>query len=182
MVSLTSSSLAYQFSDVRSYNNASSSTASNDGVVYFSVNQNTPYTFVGSYSSAGNAAPFLELSLEDSHLTYPSSISFSSDQDSPYNPATLSVGSSAYEVSYEPFAGSLTGELIANDKYQFLYSADINACSQLPSPDGGSATGDLTLYFGSASPVPEPSSLVAWAGLGAMGLIACAWRRRRAKA
>ena len=29
--------------------------------------------------------------------------------------------------------------------------------------------------------VPEPSSLVAWAGLAAMGLIACAWQRRRRK-
>ena len=41
--------------------------------------------------------------------------------------------------------------------------------------------GEVTLDESSASggSVPEPSSLVVWAGLGAMGLIACAWQRRR---
>jgi len=37
---------------------------------------------------------------------------------------------------------------------------------------------DVGFRVASSSPVPEPSTLVLWSGLGAMGLIA-AWRRRK---
>jgi hypothetical protein len=45
--------------------------------------------------------------------------------------------------------------------------------------DGGLDVGnDCTKAFGQVSSVPEPSSLIALAGLGTMGLI-YAWRRRK---
>lgn len=48
-------------------------------------------------------------------------------------------------------------------------------------------TDSLSLYALSTTPltfepVPEPSSLIAWAGLAAMGLIGCVWERRKGKA
>jgi hypothetical protein len=41
---------------------------------------------------------------------------------------------------------------------------------------------DVQVVAPAPTAVPEPASIIAWAGIGAMGVIASVWRRRRAKA
>ena len=179
-VSLTSSSLDWRFNHVRTgWGWGPNTEAEGSGIVVFSVSQDTPYTFVGSYKSTANQTTNLE-----SYLMGGPSIgdlnTFLFDGDYQSSGGTLTVGSSANMVSFAPFTGSLTGELYAGDVYEFNYFASIVGVPAA-APDIGGATGELTLYFGTA-PVPEPGTLTLLisALLGLAG--AFYLRRRRANA
>ena len=170
-VSLTSSSLDWKFSHVRTgWGYGPETGDSGNGIVLFSVSQDTPYTFVGSYQSTLNQNTNLETYLYGG----PSANDLSKTlmgYDEQGSGGTLTVGPSTN------FLGSLTGELYAGEVYRFDYYASIGGLSATPAPDIGGATGELTLYFGTA--VPEPTTLTllvsALLGLGAFYL-----RRRRA--
>ncbi len=72
------------------------------------------------------------------------------------------------------------GNPIANVQFQVFLAVDNGA--------GGGFTHNVTLYAGewwgyqytaTAIPTPEPSTLLVWSSLGAMGLIANKWRKRK---
>jgi hypothetical protein len=171
-VSLTSSSLDWQFNHVRTgWGQGPGTEAYGSGIVVFSVSQDTPYTFVGSYQSTANQNTNLETYLYGGPSANDLSILMGYDEQG--SGGTLTVGPSAN------FLGSLTGEFYPGDVYRFDYDASIIGLPGTPKPDLGGATGELTLYFGTA--VPEPTTLTllvsALLGLGAFYL-----RRRAAKA
>ena len=143
----------------------------------FTVTANTTYNLSGYYNvldvtSSGKV--YFQSSLYDystnSYLSY----------DYQYSENTLNenfVVGGAGGDSYNYSLGSLSGNLIAGNTYQYYWKAYVYSH---PDADGGaSAVGNFTLVLGDgAAPVPEPASIAMW-GLGALGMVFARRKRRQ---
>jgi hypothetical protein len=178
-VSLTSSYLDWRILQARQAMGPYSE-AYGQGIVVFSVSENTPYAFVGSYQSPESQTTILKATLyggSGDALTqvFPTQL-FSGNYQS-NGEGTLTVGSPQF--GSPAFTGSLTGELYSGKFYRFDYVASIVGSVPSYKDSEGSATGDLRLYFGSPT-IPEPSTIIVWSLLGGLGITLGWWRRKKA--
>lgn len=143
----------------------------------FTVTANTTYNLSGYYNvhdvtSSGRV--YFQTYLYD----YTNGIHLSYDIQESYNTLNenIVVGGAGGD-SWNGSIGSLSGNLIAGNTYQYYWETLIQA---YPDGDGGaSASGNFTLVLGSdTAAVPEPASIAMW-GIGALGMMFARRKRRQ---
>ena len=168
--SRTESLFSYAFAAAISVANTNSSEVQSYGDAYFTVDQNTPYAVTGNFNVTGAPADasIAVAILDESagYMLYDYNIS-----DSTTNPNLQlgSPGSSQFSAQ-----GSLTGTLQPGDDYEFFYVTSLQNLAGIGTD--ATAIGSISLAFGSA--VPEPSTLIVWSLLGALGLAASFARKQ----
>ena len=149
---------------------------------FFTVTAPTPYVLSGKCAMLGKGQIYYEAYLysyddPEYRYGYPAVALFHNSQSSiSTEDEAFTLGLTEGDFGYY-LEGSLTGTLFPDTAYCWYYQ--FYTYYDGPTNAGVSATGNVTLSFGSE--VPEPASLVVWSMIGGVGL-AGAWLRRRRKA
>lgn len=154
------SQTGFEISSMTARDGSLDSLGNAQGVIYFSVSTNTPYTLSGNIATVDPSAKFVSLAATLSDVDT-LDVLFNNDQ------STFGVANQSFQlgeangVASNDLSGSLSGTLLAGHRYQFNYGNSIYASS---AGTDASATGSFMLTV-----VPEPS---AFAFLGLVGLVA----------